>query len=192
MPYIVLADLKRELNIIEADHDALMQDKIDAAEHYITQMTRQFEAVTNTRYYDDSAIDPEDSSILHLDEDLVTCTELLNADSANTEIVAADYWLLDRNLGPPYRAIKLDSSVYWQFDLDEWVSVTGTWGYSANTDEMHDVREATIKLAAYLYRSKDSQVFNTVAIQDHGTLTIPQGIPQTVRALISKYRKRII
>ncbi len=190
MPNIVLAELKTELDINEAGQDALLQDKIDAAITYIEQETlRVFVAVSAARYYQVESISRYDSSELRLDGDIVTVTELLNADSAATEILAANYWLLDRNLGPPYRAILLDSTQHWQFDQDEWVKVTGTWGYSADCPA--DVKAAQLHMAAFLYRQKDSQVFVTTAIPEQGVIQIPQGIPATVTRVIGKYRRRI-
>jgi hypothetical protein len=118
-------------------------------------------------------------------------TALLNGDTANTAITTANYWLLDRNLGPPYHWIKLYSNtgVYWQWDPDEWVSVTGTWGYSATPPG--DIVRACLVCAAFFYKSKDSQVFETTAIPEAGVITIPQGIPVTTRRIIERYKRYI-
>jgi hypothetical protein len=96
---------------------------------------------------------------------------------------------MDRNLGPPYHWIKLYSNtgVYWQWDVDEWVSVTGTWGYSATAPA--DIVRATTVLAAYLYRQKDSQVFDVTAVPEAGVITIPSGIPATVMKIIGRYKR---
>ena len=82
-----------------------------------------------------------------------------------------------------------NTGVYWEWDTDYWVSVTGTWGYSATCPD--DVRRACLVLAAYYYRQKDSQVFDVTAIPEAGVITIPQGIPATVTRVIAKYRKHI-
>jgi len=190
MALIELADLRGYLGIDGTGDDALLQEAVDDAIAHIQNEThRVFEAATGTRYYERSALDDDDSTILDLDGDLCSVTMLLNGDSAATEIVLANYWLLDRNLGPPYRAIKLKSNtgVYWEWDTDYWVSVAGTWGYSATAPA--DVKRAVTVLAAYFFRQKDASVFDITAIPDAGVITIPQGIPATVQKVVAKYRR---
>jgi len=190
MAYIELADLRSYIGIDALGDDPLLQEAIKAAQTYIeSQTNRVFEAATLTKYYERDALDDEDSTLLHLGTDCVTVTTLLNGDSSATEILVANYWLLNRNLGPPYHWIKLKSNVgvYWQWDTDYWVSVTGTWGYSATPPE--DIKAACTHLAAFYYRQKDSQVFDVTAIPDAGVITIPQGIPATVTRIINRYKR---
>jgi hypothetical protein len=108
-----------------------------------------------------------------------------------TIISGADYWLWPRDLGPPYFGILLRSNIddYWQWDTDGEVSVTGTWGYSATPPA--DIRQATLSLAAYLFRAKDAAVFETTAIVESGAIAIPQGIPATVDRIIKRYKKYV-
>lgn len=171
----------------------LLTRAISAAETYIdSQTNRHFEAETDTRYYDRSAINRWNSRQLDLlADDLLTITTLTNGDSSGTAIANTDYWLVDRNLGPPYHGVllKTNISAYWQWDIDYWVSIAGTWGYSATPPS--DVVEATAELAAYLYRKKDSQVFEVTAILESGALAIPQGIPATVDRIIQRYKRHL-
>lgn len=108
-----------------------------------------------------------------------------------TLISGADYWLHPRNQGPPYHGIllKTNISTYWEWDVDQWVSVSGTWGYS--TTAPGDIKQATLVLAAYLYRQKDQQIWDTTAIPEAGVITIPQGIPQTVSRVIERYKRYV-
>jgi hypothetical protein len=171
--------------------DTLLTNAINAAQAYIEGKTnRVFEAsASTTKYYSRDALDDDDSTLLHLDDDNLTITELLNGDSSSTEITSSNYWLLDRNLGPPYHWVKLKSNtgVYWEWDIDEWVAVTGTWGRSATVPS--DVKEACTMLAAFLFKKKDSQVFDTTAIPEAGVITIPSGIPTTVVKVIARYKR---
>jgi len=170
-----------------------LQEAIEAAQAYIENQTnRVFEAATATRYYDRSALDRWDSRLLNLyGDDLLTVTTLTNGDSSGTTISSSNYWLVPRNEGPPYHGIllKTDVSDYWQWDTDCWVSVAGTWGYSATPPD--DIRRATAILAAYFYRQKDAQMFETTAIVESGAIAIPQGIPATVDRIIGRYKRRI-
>jgi len=124
-----------------------------------------------------------------MDYDLLTITELLNGDADNTEILAATYWLLDRNYGPPYRAIQLTTNdgIYWEWDIDEWVSVAGTWGFSTTAPQ--DIKQAATVMAAYFYRQRKAQVFDVTAIPEAGVITIPVGIPATVTKIITRYKR---
>lgn len=190
MAYATLADLKTELGVTETTDDNQLRDKINDAEAYINGETnRAFEAATATRYYGSDARDAYDSSILHIDEDLLSITALSNGDASSTLIVAASYWLLNRNDGPPYHGIQLTdaSGVTWEWDTDGWVTLAGTWGYA--TDVMDDIRRATIRLAAYYYRNKDSQVFDVTAMPEQGVIAIPKGVPVDVIQIIKRYKR---
>ena len=108
-----------------------------------------------------------------------------------TLISKANYWLEDRRLGPPYYAIQLarNQGVYWEWNTDHQVMVIGTWGEMATPDA--EVKEAVKMLAAYLYRKKDAQLFETTAILESGAVAIPQGLPTTVVEFIEGHRKRM-
>jgi hypothetical protein len=183
MALLELEDLRGYLDIDITSDNPLLQEAIEDAQSYIeSQTNRKFEAETDTRYYDRSALDRWDSRLLNLfGDDLLTVTELLNGDSSSTEIVTGNYWLVPRNEGPPYHGILLKT--------DYWVSVTGTWGYSTTVPD--DVRRATAVLAAYFYRQKDAQMFETTAIVESGAIAIPQGIPATVDRIIRRYKRHI-
>lgn len=190
MAYVTLADLKEELGVTGTSDDGQLRNKINDAQRYIDgQTNRTFEAVTKTRYYGSGILDYFDSSIIHIDDDLLSITTLLNGDANATEIVAASYWLLDRNAGPPYHGIKLTdtSGVSWEWAVDGWISIAGTWGYATNTPD--DIRRATIRLAAYYYRNKDSQVFDVTAMPEQGVITIPKGVPADVTRIIRRYKR---
>jgi len=193
MSYITLQDLRGELDIDITSDDPLLQEAIESAQKYIdTQTNRHFEAVTDTKYYDRSALDRWDSRLLNIHgQDLLTVTTLTNGDSSGTAISSSNYWLVPRNEGPPYHGIllKTDISDYWQWDTDYWVSVAGTWGYSVTAPD--DIRRAAKVLAAFYYRQKDAQQFDTTAIVESGAMVIPQGVPATVVDILKPYKRRI-
>lgn len=166
------------------DTTLLEEAIVDAVAYIERNKSREFEASdSTTKYYDASAIDPRNSRLLHVDDDLLTVTELLNGDASSTEITSADYTLTPRNTSPKH-AILLDinGSSFWQFDPDYWVSVTGTWGYTATADA--DIKRAATILAAYYYHIKDTHVFDVTAIPEAGVITIPQGVPAAVTAIL--------
>jgi len=193
MAYAEVTELRDYLDISETTDDPLLGMAIGAAEQYIdAQTNRHFEAETDTRYYDRSALDPNDSRLLNLyDDDLLSVTTLTNGDSSGTALASTDYWLVPRNEGPPYHGILLKTNIddYWEFDTDYWVTIAGTWGYSTLVPD--DIRRATLILASYFYRQKDSAVFETTAIVESGAIAIPQGIPATVDRIIKRYKRQL-
>ncbi len=85
----------------------------------------------------------------------------------------------------PYYAIELKSGYSWEIDPDYEISVAGTWGYAATAPD--DIVQAAVRWAAYCYRQKDAQVFDTTASPDLGTITVPQGIPRDVAIMLRPY-----
>jgi hypothetical protein len=192
MAYITLNDLRAYLGheAAETADDRLLQRAINAAQKYIEDETnRIFEANLATRYYDWDSVDRWDKTLLHLDADLLAVTTLTNGDTAGTAITPANYWPMPRNEGPPYHAIKLkeNTGIYWEFDTDCLVSVYGPWGYSTVPNGI--IVEACTELAAFAYKKKDSQVFDTTAIPEAGVITIPAGIPATVTRVLEHYKR---
>lgn len=200
MAYIPYERLKRYLGSQsnEAVDDDLLQEFLTFSEDYIDQEThRHFEAVAKTRRYHVgtpassgdrlmSAETIDNPRELILDDDLLEITTLQDQQGART-FAATDYVLLPTNETPKYAIVLISES--WQY-VDtplEAVIVTGTWGWSVTAPD--DIAMATRRLAAFLYRQKDSQVFDTTAMFEGGVLSIPQGVPRIVQLIINRYRK---
>jgi len=191
--YVEITELRDYLDISITTDDPLLGMAIGAAEQYIdSQTNRHFEAETDTKYFERSALDRWDNRLLNLyNQDLLSVTTLTNGDSSGTAISSSNYWLVPRNEGPPYHGILLKTNVsdYWQWDTDYWVSVAGTWGYSTIVPD--DLRQACLILASYYYRGKDSQIFEVTAILESGAMAIPQGEPATVAKIIKRYKRYV-
>lgn len=187
MAYTDSTALKAYLGISGTGDDALLSSCVTRAQAIVdAQFSATFEAETETRYY--TQYDIENSNVLWLDMPLLTVTTLTNGDGDT--ISADDYWLLPRN-DAPYWYIKLKSggtTTAYEFNTDGEVSVAGTWGYTATAPG--EIVQATLRLAGYIYRQKDSQIFDTTAILELGTMTIPGGIPKDVERLLSIVRSR--
>ena len=188
--YASPADLKTYLGISGTTDDVLLGDLLERASKYIEgECQRRFVAETETRYYELDAID-RDGLTLMLDQDLYSITTLTNGDTASTAILPTDYFLLPRNGGPPYYGIRLKTSVDtdWELDEDEWIEVTGKWGWSLTPPA--DIVQATIRLAAYYYHQKDASIYDVQAFPEAGVMTLPQGVPKDVEKLIALYKRR--
>ncbi len=189
MAYATLSQLRSVLTF-EAGNtadDVLLTALLGRAQAVVEQRTgRWFEAISATRYYT-----PGRDTVgrtLYLDADLLTVTTLTNGDG--TEIATASYVLQPANVTPKRQiTLKFSSGYFWTYsdDPEGAISVAGTWGYSATAPE--DIVQATLRLAAYLYRQKDAQVFDVTAQPEQGVITIPQGIPRDVRLILDAYRE---
>ena len=187
MSYASLEDLKDYRDISVTTHDALLQNLLERISTKIdTHCSRWFEARTETRYFEDTA---RRGHTLILVADLISIDTLTNGDDDGTEIPDTEYWLIDRNSGPPYYGIRLKSaSTYaWEFDQDCWVSVAGSWGWSSVPPE--DVVQACVRWAAYAYDQKDTPVYETTAFPESGVITVPVGIPVDVKLMLRPYVK---
>jgi hypothetical protein len=181
MAYATLDELKRELGIPTSNtgDDALLTSLLGQAEAFVdAQFSARFEAVTATRKY---GIESIANGSLFLDAPLLSLSTLVNGDGET--ISADDYELLPRNASPKYQ-IRLRSTATktWAVDAEKTVAVTGTWGYTASAPEL--VKRLTLRLAAYYYRLRDAQVFDTVYNVEAGTVTVPKGTPADAQQIL--------
>ncbi len=190
MSYATLQQVKTELGVTGTNDDTLIGDKIVSATIAInTHTNRNFEVQTNTTRNFDSYEDV-DGLTLFVDRDLCEINSVTNGDS--TTVTAAQYVTEPRNTAPFY-AIKLKASksLSWETDSagdsEDAIAISGKWGYSKTPPQ--DIKQACIRLAAYFFRQKDSQVFDVTATPELGQITIPQGMPADVRILLRSYRR---
>ena len=59
-------------------------------------------------------------------------------------------------------------------------------------EPMADVVEAVKELTNYLYKLKDSSLFDVEAFPEAGTMVVPKGIPIQVKLAINAYKQRSI
>jgi hypothetical protein len=185
MSYATTTELKSYLDVAGSADDALLTRLLERASVAIDSYThRSFAAALATSYYSSDRVDGD---LLTLDGDLFSVTTLKNGEG-NT-IASTDYWLLPRNIGPPYQAIKLkaEADYSWTFDTDGEIEVYGLWGYSS--DPPDDIVHACLRLAGYYYRQKDAQTFDVTALPDQGIITIPKGLPADVKQLLDPYKR---
>lgn len=114
-----------------------------AATDYIERLThRSFYPTIESRYFDWPTPDSRRTYRLYLNADLLAVTAL---SSGGTAIAAADYFLYP-SYGPPYRAIEIDRASTASFisgDTEQRnIAITGTWGYSDDTEAATVLTEA--------------------------------------------------
>jgi hypothetical protein len=189
MSYASTVQVKEYLGITSTVvDDNLLEDLIERAEGLIDAYTgRSFEATTATKYFGEGDTDGQDLPLYG--HDLLTVTTLTNGDG--TELTSSEYRLFPRNDNPKW-IIKLDESQSWSFsDGDSEISVAGTWGYSATPPL--DIQHACIRLAAFLYRQKDTSAdIDRPMITGDGVTIMPTNLPVDVTRILDRYKRRVI
>ena len=193
MAYTTAAAVKSYLGISATADDALIGTLIAAAQAAIDAYThRTFEAAADSTKYFDTELDPSESYTM-LDWtpyglDLAQITSVVNGDGTT---IAASHYVLEPRHYPPYYGVKLkvSSGLYFEYDNDNdhenAIAITGRWAYSVTAPA--DVAHACIRWTAFLYRQKDSNVFETSAIPGAGVIEVPMGIPRDVQMLLGRH-----
>lgn len=171
--------------------DALLDRLCSVAQAAVDRYCgRTFEAAADTTRYFDAVRDTSDLT-LWLRHDLAQITSITNGDG--TTVLSSQYVTEPRNTTPYYAVrIKANSSVYWWLTTngisEDAITVVGRWAYSTTAPD--DIVQATARYAAYMYRQKDAQVFDTTADPTTGQLIIPKGMPADVKVMLEPYRRR--
>jgi hypothetical protein len=188
MSYATLAQVKSDLGVSGTTDDAIIADKIAFATAFIDSHThRTFATQINTTRYFDAYVDIEGASLI-LDFDLCSIASITNGDG--TTVTSSQYVTEPRNV-TPFRSITLKRSygAYWTTDNngdpENAIAISGKWGYSQTPPGA--IEQACIRMASYMYRQKDSQVFDVTVTPELGQITIPQGTPPDVIRLLKPY-----
>jgi len=188
-------EFKQESGIKSDGDDALIEDCIARAQKIIERGTGHiFEATDDTtRKFD--AIANIDGLTLHLDKRIAEITKITNGDGV--EVASDEYTTLPRNAtvdGKSIYAIKLLGSAgkSWTYDTDpeNAISIDGKWAHSLTPPP--DIKGATIALAIFFYRRKEShQDIDRPIRLPSGALLLPASYPNVVQEVINGYRKLI-
>jgi len=183
--YVSVTNLRAWLDVAATGDDLFLEDAINAAEAYINQATHRRFRVRAQSWRRFDAVEDVDGDTLYLDYDLIKDGWIVNGDGST--VAVANRQLLTAN-SPPYWGIRLLSG-YWTYRTHsaDAIRVRGYWGYSLKAPP--DIVQATRRLAAYLYKQKDAQVFDTASFHEGGVLVIPAGVPAGVTATIHHYRR---
>lgn len=186
LQYATVAQLKSYLGYGTATtDDTLLSTIIDRAQAWIDERTgRTFKATADTTRYFDAVRDVMGRT-LELDGDLCAITTVVNGDSST--ISSSDYVTEPRNTTPYWGlTIKTSASSNWTYSTtpEDAIAITGRWAFSTTPPE--DIVHATIRMAAWIYRQKDAQTFDTLAEPAAGVITVPQGMPRDVAQILDK------
>lgn len=186
--YADLLTLKTYLAITTTTDDTLLTTCLANAQAMIEARTgRVFEAsADSTKKFD--AITDTDMGMLVLGADLCQITQVVNGDGS---IVPSSSYLTEPPRSTPYWAIRLKrSSSPWCFvtDPEDAIQITGRWAYSVTVPA--DIAQATVRLAAFLYRQKDTAVDgDRPLLTGDGNVLMPSRLPNDVAEMIRPYVK---
>ena len=190
MAYATTSDLKAYLGLTGTADDALLLSCMQRAQSWVdTHCDQVFEASADTTRYFDAVEDVADA-VLNLDYPLAAITSITNGDGV--AVAAGEYVTEPRNHTPYHRIRLLGSkgkSWAWSTagDAENAITIVGKWAYSTSAPPA--IVQACVRLAAYMYRQKDSQVFDVTADAETGQLIIPKGIPADVKQILMPYRR---
>lgn len=195
MDYCSAAEVKTYLDISGSGDDTLIGDLITAASRWLDDEThRTLAHDADTTVYIDAYGEHIDGTTLWISDfgDLCAITTITNGDSA--EVTSAQYTTYPKTVTsrePTFKRIKIlaSSGKYWTF-TDDWessITIEGRWSVWATVPDQ--LNHHAKRLAAYAYRQKDAQVFDTIAIPDAGVITAPAGFPVDVARFVRTWRK---
>ena len=193
MTYTDAALIKAYAGALGTSDDALLDDLADRAQKLVENYTgRVFEGTGTSSRSFDAVADVEDRT-LYFDEDAVSINTVTNrADGTPETIGTSSYITLPRNR-TPYYGIRLLASANkewdYQDDPESGITVVANWRYSATPPD--DIVQATTRLAAFLYRQKDTNSdLDRPLLTDAGVTILPSQVPHDVKQTLEFYRKR--
>ena len=72
---------------------------------------------------------------------------------------------------------------------DDAITVVGKWAYSLVPGPA--ITHATLRIAAWMYRQKDAQVFEPTAMPGLGQLYVAPRIPQDIDELLGPFKRLV-
>lgn len=191
MAYATLAELKAYLGFdnstrVSTQENDLLTSLLARAQASVDGMCqRTFEASTDTvHHFDGRAIG---GRVLYLDGDLCAITSVVNGDGIT--VAGTAYTTEPRNV-TPWHALVLRPTADIAWDgVTADIAITGKWAHS--TSAPADVVQATIRLAAWMYRQKDNTGNDQPMIAGNVTI-LPSRLPADVTEMLQPYKRVLV
>lgn len=177
--YALLTELKAYLDIQDADDDAMLELRIDAA-------SRQIDGWCGRVFYTETAtrtVTTDLPDVVFLADDLISI-DTLATDEDRDRVYEVTWDATDYALDPPFRIDAIDGRRFPTGRLG--VQITGTWGYANEVPQA--IIEATLLQATRLYKRKDAP-FGIAGSVELGQLQVIGNIDPDVKQLIAPFRK---
>lgn len=195
MAYCTIADVKAYTGVAATADDVLIGSLITRAQDIIDKETlRTFEAAADSTRYFDADLDTTDYLLdwTHYGLDLCQITSVTNGDGT---VITANQYVTEPRHATPWYGIRLKAStgLWWMPDTNadsqNAIAIVGRWAYSITPPD--EIKHACIRLVTFLYRQKDSGVFDVVMVPGSGEMVVPQGMPKDVAVVLQHYRRLV-
>ena len=174
MSYATLAQVKQYLGITGTSEDALLTRLIDAASAAIDRYTgRRFTGSTATRTILREHIVRD---VFFLPDDLRALTQVVT--DQGDVLLPADFV----PFYPPVRVLRVKATAQ-DWSIEYTADVTGQWGFTAAPPD--DIVQVCVRLASWMYRSKDAQVFDVAGQEGVNALTTR--LPRDIAQMLDQY-----
>lgn len=190
MAYTTLSALKTYLSIAAAGDDALLSSLLAGAGAIIDAYCgRVFEAAADsTRTFDAVRDVSGDRRTLYIDDDLAQVTSV---SVGGAPIPAFAYVAEPRT--PPYYGLRLKAASGFRWTTaaaaEDAIIITGRWAYSVSAPP--DIQQACLRLAAYLYRQRDTAAeIDRPLLTPEGVL-LPGRLPHDIVTILDPYKRRV-
>lgn len=185
MAYASTNDVKAYLKISVATDDTLIGGFATRAQSIIERITNKvYEASSDSTKRFDAVRDVCGRMLFFDNLWLASITTVTNGDGV--VVSSADYVTEPRNTGPWYGlTMKTGADAVWTFDDDpeDAIVVVGKWAYALTPPDY--IVQATIRLAAWLYRQKDTAAdVDRPILTGDGVTIMPMRLPGDVMQLI--------
>lgn len=194
MSYCTVDDVKLYLSITSNTDDALLTRITNAATAIIETITKRvFEEpeTDETRVYFTKNRLSENNGVANefvVGDDFLSITSITNYNGSNVNL--ANILQLPFNIFPKW-IIKFTKSSGLHFgycEEDDKISITGKFAYSSTPPE--DIKQAAIRLTAWLYKQKDGGAdLDRPILSGEGTVVLPAHLPQDVELFLKPYIK---
>lgn len=191
MAYASIADVRAYLNVTSSAEDVLLGAMCARAQAIVDNYTRRtFEADTDTVVRFNPLVDADGRTLWFTDRDLAALTTVVNGDGVT---IPATAYVFEPSLGPPWFGVTLKfySGYTWQAasDPEDSIALTGRWAFS--TTAPADITQATVRLAAWLYRQRDNTTdVEMLRITPQGFPLVPPTLPADVKAILDLRRRQ--
>lgn len=182
-------DVKTYLGIGQDVDDILLDQIIDRATAIVEGFTHRVFVCdgATSRFLDAECDVTEGGRMLWLRGDLCAITYVKNGDGST---VASNQYVTEPRRETPYYALRMrwDANNPWLWDdtPEDSIEVNGMWAYSITPPVQ--IVQATIRLAAFLYRQKDTTAdLDRPLMSGDGIVIMPAKLPTDVMQLIKTY-----
>ena len=195
MAYATVTQLQIYAGITDDRHNDLLALLIERAVATIDERIGfSFEAAADSDRNLDAADYPSGAVFgrtLYFGTWCAAITTVTNGDAVE---ITSDYYVTQPRNDGPYYAIKLLSSSGYTWeddtngDTEDAITITGRWAYS--TTAPADIEHATLRLALWYYRQRDSSTDLDRPLLAEGVTIMPSQIPADVTEILDRYRWR--